>query len=370
MKNEAISLYYTEGNSDKEYHVDLLEKPDGFVVNFRYGRRGSALKAGTKTAASVPYERAKKVYDKLVAEKLSKGYSTGEAGAAYQSAEMGDRFSGILPQLLNVIREEDLERYLTDPAWCAQEKFDGQRRLIRKGCQFTENEVHGINKKGLIVPLPQAIVETCQKLDSQQFVTDGEQVGERLYAFDVLELNGVDLRALPYSERIHRLKNALPFSANGPVRVVKTAYTTEEKRALLAEVKARSGEGIVFKKLDAPYVSGRPAKGGDQVKFQFRATATCRVELVNQSKRSVLLSLYDERAMFRPVGRVTIPVNYNMPREGYIVEVQYLYAYRGGSLYQPVYLGERSDQDAFDAKMSQLKYKPDGTDEEDEEVLS
>lgn len=364
MKNQSISLYYKEGRSDKEYHAELLETQGGFVVNFRYGRRGDALKSGTKTAAPLPYEKAKSAFDKLVAEKVKKGYSTGEAGAVYQNTDLEQRFSGVLPQLLNVIKDEDLEQYLTDDAYCAQEKFDGQRRLIAKGSQSIENEVHGINKKGLIVALPQSLVEAAQKLDEQHFLVDGEQIGDKFYAFDLLELNGTDLRQRSYDQRIASL-NAL-FMLKGPVRIVKTAYSTCEKRSLYEEIKGRNGEGIVFKKRDALYVSGRPASGGDQLKYRFYASATCRVASVNGSKRSVRLELFDERAMFQSVGNVTIPANYNMPREGYIVEVRYLYAYRGGSLYQPVYLGERLDQDISDTGMSQLKYKADNADEDDE----
>jgi hypothetical protein len=38
------SLEYREGSSDKVYEVDLCElEPGSFTVNFRYGRRGTAL---------------------------------------------------------------------------------------------------------------------------------------------------------------------------------------------------------------------------------------------------------------------------------------------------------------------------------------
>ena len=41
---------------------------------------------------------------------------------------------------------------------------------------------------------------------------------------------------------------------------------------------------------------------------------------------------------------------------GDMVEIKYLYAYKGGSLYQPQYLGIRDDKDTPD-KESQLKFK-------------
>ena len=39
----CAALYYRESGSDKEYHVRIEAKEDGFVVNFAYGRRGAAL---------------------------------------------------------------------------------------------------------------------------------------------------------------------------------------------------------------------------------------------------------------------------------------------------------------------------------------
>ncbi|HZZ00926.1 MAG TPA: hypothetical protein VFE36_15300 [Candidatus Baltobacteraceae bacterium] len=50
-----------------------------------------------------------------------------------------------------------------------------------------------------------------------------------------------------------------------------------------------------------------------------------------------------------------------IPSVGDVVEIRYLYAYRGGSLYQPVYLGKRTDMDQSDCKLSQLKYKGEGS---------
>jgi len=59
------------------------------------------------------------------------------------------------------------------------------------------------------------------------------------------------------------------------------------------------------------------------------------------------------------VGNVTIPSNHEVPQVGDIVEVRYLYYFRGGSLYQPVYLGKRSDLEKSDVNyILTLKEKP------------
>ncbi len=70
-------LYYQSGNSDKVYEVDLVEVSEGrFLVNFRYGRRGSNLRHGSKTSTPVPLGKAEQIFDKLVDSKVSKGYLT------------------------------------------------------------------------------------------------------------------------------------------------------------------------------------------------------------------------------------------------------------------------------------------------------
>ena len=56
---EQITLYYRQGGSDKVYQASIQPKDNGYVVNFSYGRRGSAQQTGTKTPVAVSYEAAK-----------------------------------------------------------------------------------------------------------------------------------------------------------------------------------------------------------------------------------------------------------------------------------------------------------------------
>lgn len=74
-------LYFREGSSDKVYEVDLCDVgSDKFVVNFRYGRRGTVLKEASKTPVPVVLNEAEKIYNTVIDEKLSKGYTTSESG--------------------------------------------------------------------------------------------------------------------------------------------------------------------------------------------------------------------------------------------------------------------------------------------------
>src|SRR5687767_7679065 len=124
---QSVTLYFRQGSSDKVYQAAIEPKDGGYDVTFAYGRRGSALTAGTKTNAPVPYEDAKRIFDKLIAEKTAKGYTPGEPGTPYQHTDRAEQVSGILPQLLNPIEAEAAEILTRDPEWCVQEKFDGRR---------------------------------------------------------------------------------------------------------------------------------------------------------------------------------------------------------------------------------------------------
>jgi bifunctional non-homologous end joining protein LigD len=346
---ERVTLYYRAGSSDKVYQASIEPAGDQFVVNFAYGRRGSMMTTGTKTSCPVDYDTAKKIYIKLVNEKKAKGYTEGESGTPYQHTNK--QSSGILPQLPNPIEEADVERLLRDDDYCAQEKFDGRHILIRRQAA----QIEGINKKGLLVGLPESVSNDIRNLPGN-FIPDGESIGDDYHAFDLLELNGENLRPLRYRERLTHLMNLLASAQHRHVRYVETAFTTQQKIELLQRLRRENREGIVFKRLEAPYTPGRPNSGGPQLKFKFCATLSAVVAKVN-NRRSVEIQLLKGKCWI-PCGNVTIPANHNIPKVGAVVEVRYLYAHReSNALYQPVYLGLRDDIEPSECRVSQLKYK-------------
>ena len=354
---KSTSLYYREGSSDKEYHVRLEAKGDGFVVNIAFGRRGSTLSTGTKTSAPVYYDAALMIFDKLVREKKAKGYTEGENGTPYQHSDKASQVSGLVPQLLNGIDEIEVARLTSNPSWGMQEKKDGRRMLVRS----EPGSVTGINKKGLIVAVPETIARSAVELPGY-FVLDGESIGDYLHAFDLLFLNGEDLRAKPYRQRFIALLNLLAGGLPKHIKVVSLWTDSMDKASWLHTLKQQKSEGIVFKLMNAPYTAGRPNSGGSQLKHKFVATLSAVVAKVNR-QRSVGLSLLDQGG-WQPVGNVTIPPNQQVPQVGAVVEARYLYAVPDGSLYQPVYLGVRSDVEPHECVVSQLKFK--ATEEDDQ----
>jgi len=83
-----------------------------------------------------------------------------------------------------------------------------------------------------------------------------------LYAFDLLELNGKDLRLLPLGERKARLTRLLAGSAAG---IVFNEHTDEDGPTVFQHACRFGLEGIVSKRLGAPYRSG-PSRDWIKVK--------------------------------------------------------------------------------------------------------
>lgn len=241
---ERVALYYREGSSDKVYQAAIEPAGQQFVVKFAYGRRGATLTTGTKTSSPVDYATAKKIYTKLVREKKAKGYTEGADGTPYQHTDK--QASGILPQLLNPIEESEVELLLCDDNYCAQEKFDGRHLLVRK----QDEHLEGINKKGLLVGLPQTVADDFRQFPGS-FIPDGESIGDDYHVFDLLELNGENLRPLPYRARLTSLMNLLASAQQRHVHYVETAFTTRQKTELWQRLRRENREGIVFKRLDA-----------------------------------------------------------------------------------------------------------------------
>lgn len=344
---KTASLYFKEGSSDKVYHATVEPKGDKFVVNFQYGRRGGSMTTGSKTSSPVGLDEAVKVWTKLVDSKLAKGYRhmTSDGPGVIPQADLPDTPTEIQCVLLNPVEEDEFEKLLGDPNWAAQPKFDGVRFMLGR----KDGKVYALNRKGKSVSVPTNIAVAALTVDTDgDFLIDGELVGELLYAFDVLELEGKCRRELSVENR-----NALLSDFSHKSICVALLSTGKDKQKLYETLKKEGGEGVVFKRLGAKYNVGRPASGGNYLKFKFYSTASCVVSNVNQ-KRSVSLKM----GCGTEVGNVTIPANHDVPKAGEVVEVRYLYAYKGGSLYQPTYLGVRDDVDPD--HVDSLKFKNEG----------
>ena len=165
-----------------------------------------------------------------------------------------------------------------------QTKHDGRRTMVHRQGET----VVGSNRRGLIVALPQELHDALLAVLPDDTVLDGELVGVTLFAFDTTRWAGESLTDALYATRWETLAAGLADDATSSyVRRVETSTGQAEKTAHLERVRAARGEGVVLKCRDAPYRAGRPASGGNQRKFKFTQSATCRVLSVSGKKRSV-----------------------------------------------------------------------------------
>ena len=363
---DSAALYFREGSSDKVYNCSLEQSGDGYVVNFSYGRRGAALTTGTKTTSPVSMEKARQAFDKLVKEKTGKGYKAlpGAGSEGIPTVAPAKTPTSARCVLLNSVESDRAEELLGDFDWLMQEKVDGVRFMVEK----KGGVVRGFNRLGAVVSVPKPLSDelsgaTALSLD-KDFLLDGELVGDVLHVFDVLAIGGSSIEDKPFVERSMHLGLIGGISWKN-LRVV-PVIVGDNKSKVFKQVSGSGGEGVVFKRATAPYRVGRPASGGDYLKFKFTADCTCLVAEVND-KRSVRLSLFEKPKFLGlkkggklvDAGNVTIPPNHEIPEVGATVDVRYLYAFKeSGKLFQPVYLGVRTDIKPKDCTVEQLKYKP------------
>lgn len=364
---KSVSFICQEGGSNKEYHIQMVPSGDGFVINFQYGAIGSSLKPGTKTPKPIDEAAAEKMLEKLIKERLAKGYTqthksypgdtvSGKAPAFSGPVITEKKTHGVYPQLLNSIAEDEVMKYINDDAYLAQEKKDGRRRMVILG----ENVI-GLNKKGQEVALEDHIKAAFAYVPPKGGVFDGEII-KKLFLFDLLEFDGKDLKNKGYEERL-RILEKIKFDSD--IEVVKTAYTKAEKLKMYNELKENNAEGIVFKRKDSKHVAGRPNSGGPHLKNKFYKEASFIVKDTTKGKRSVGLELINENGDRVFMGKCTIPPNKEIPDIGAVVEVRYLYAYKGGAIFQPNYKELRDDVDVEECLMTQIIYK-EVSDEEEE----
>ena len=185
----------------------------------------------------------------------------------------------IAPQLCKL-----LDQPPAGEGWTHEIKLDGYRMqlrvtagratlLTRKGLDWTDKfaEIAAVAAK-----LPDCIIDSeVAALDDngtpdfgalQAALSEGESAALVCFAFDLLYLEGKDLRRQPLRERKQALQALLSKHRSAQLRYVEHFASTGE--SVLASACRMGLEGIVSKRLDAPYRSGRSA---DWVKTKCRA---------------------------------------------------------------------------------------------------
>jgi bifunctional non-homologous end joining protein LigD len=169
-----------------------------------------------------------------------------------------------------------VDRPASAEGWCHEIKFDGYRVQLRvedgaaalktrRGLDWTD-KFPAIAKQGS--SLPDALIDgEIVALNAegapdfstlQAAIADGKTNHLIFFAFDLLFAGGIDLRRLPLSERKQHLKQLLERRSKGKTALIRYVEHFEgDGEAILQSATKLSLEGIVSKKLSAPYRSGR-----------------------------------------------------------------------------------------------------------------
>jgi bifunctional non-homologous end joining protein LigD len=165
------------------------------------------------------------------------------------------------------------------PDWVHEIKHDGYRLQVRReGDKVRLFTRRGYDWSGRYP----AIIVTAMQLRATSFTLDGEACvcgpdgvaifdaqhrhgtvsDAMLYAFDPLELDGQDLRGLALSDRKKRLARLVGKRRLG---IVLSAHTGDDGAAIFRQACKLGLEGVVSKRLSAPYRSG-PSRDWIKVK--------------------------------------------------------------------------------------------------------
>jgi bifunctional non-homologous end joining protein LigD len=169
------------------------------------------------------------------------------------------------------------ERF-SDPDWIFERKLDGIRCVaIRSGEDLRLLSRNDLSLNGRYPEIADALAaERCGAfaVDGEVVAFDGArtsfarlaQRGRRrvavfLYVFDIVWLEGQDVRELPLRSRKRLLRAALAFEEG--VRL--TPYRNAAGEALFEEACRKGWEGVIAKRADSPY---RTTRSRDWLKFK------------------------------------------------------------------------------------------------------
>ena len=256
---------------------------------------------------------------------------------------------------------------LTADGWVAEQKLDGIRvlaRVVGPRVTFLGRNGRPVNHAGALKLLPavkQALLDAFRPIGTKAVVVlDGELLVDD-GCFIVFDLpwfgpTSHQPRVTPadtLTERRIWLEQVFATTKPDPavVRPVYQARTTDEKMALRDLIAEADAEGIVYKRSESRYLSGRRSPDWLKLKL-FREADLVVTGTALDGKENVTLGVNVDGVLVE-VGRCST-LGKDKPEVGDVVEVKYLYLGAGGRLYQPELLRIRTDKDPDECTIDQL----------------
>lgn len=182
-----------------------------------------------------------------------------------------------LPKFIPPQLASSLERPPTGKGWLHELKLDGYRMqarlengkvqlMTRSGLDWTHrmralaNSLEALPAKAALLD-GEAIVLDERGISSfaalQAAFQEGAKHALHYYVFDLLHLDGHGLRSLPLIERKRVLADLLEGLDDEAIRI--SEHVQDEKATIFEEACRHGAEGIVSKRADSQYISGRSA---------------------------------------------------------------------------------------------------------------
>jgi bifunctional non-homologous end joining protein LigD len=257
------------GRAMKAIETGSGKKPKPFMraETFKADAVWNSVSSGSHSERAGPVDLRERRTPRAQASGRGKSERKGDAPQPVKPKVATSLPKFVAPQLCRLVEQPP-----SGASWVHEVKFDGYRLqlrvedakaslLTRKGLDWTKR--FAATAKAA-TDLPDCIIdgEVCA-LDHngapdfaalQAALSDGKTDPLIFFAFDLLFADGEDLRRLPLSDRKDRLKKLL---AKHDTHIRYVEHFTSGGDAVLLSACRMNLEGIVSKKLDAPYKSGR-----------------------------------------------------------------------------------------------------------------
>lgn len=260
----------------------------------------------------------------------------------------------IRPMLASEANKNRLISLCEDDRFYGEKKIDGVRMLAHVGggtFAFMSRTGKALSVSPLVLGEFKSFVDA-----KTMFVLDGELLDNTFWMFDFVKAGDSVTPDLPFEQRRGILEEFVArWNPGSAVRLLASTRDATAKTALAKTIIEERGEGLVFKRFDAPYLPGK--KCDNFLKVKFRCDVDCVViALGHNGKANMTLALFD------PPNPKPVPVGHcgaltgDGPRVqvGDVVQVTCLYASDNNKLVQATMPKIRTDKAATDCTLDQL----------------
>lgn len=317
-----------EGKLHFILHGEKLEG-EWYLVRLRHKEQDWLLiKGGESMKALGPRIDNRSVLSGKTMKQLGEQSAAPSSSPARRITEAARRIAGTAtPKFFEPMKAKLTAHPPKTEEWLYEIKFDGWRALALLA--GGEARLLSRNEKELGPKFPE-IVEALSRLDVDDAVLDGEivaldkagrssfqllqayEMGETrppiyFYLFDLLQLNGRDMKALPIAERKEHLRKLLERAGTGGVLRF-SASLGSDANLLLKKVARLKLEGLIGKQEGSRYEPGK--RSGRWIKLKLLAEQEFVIggytEPQGARKRfgALLVGFYDENGEFRYAGKV------------------------------------------------------------------